>query len=95
MSFINQDAEICAISEVTSILIIYFLHISKDTLGNLGNLFLAKAKKKKKNQEWWWKRQIYLPLFHKNKYKSSFVVAVVPLMDIFPNPKFKNLSCES
>lgn len=48
MSFINQDAEICAISEVTSILIIYFLHISKDTLGNLGNLFLAKAKKKKK-----------------------------------------------
>lgn len=33
-------------------------------------------------------------LFHKNKYKSSFV-AVVPLMDILPNPKFKNLSCES
>lgn len=50
MSFINQDAEICAISEVTSILIIYFLHISKDTLGNLGNLFLAKAKKKKKSR---------------------------------------------
>lgn len=32
-------------------------------------------------------------MFHKNKYKSSFVVG--PLMDILPNSKFKNLSCDS
>lgn len=94
MSFRNPDAEICAISEFTSIFIIYFLHISKDTLGNLGNLFLAKAKKKKINSDDGRDKSIS-HCFIRTSIRVPLLLLLVPLRDIFPNPKFKNLSCES